>query len=212
MVIQPFNNNATSLQLPHKIIKYELKNNKNSFRQKLNLFQNSNSLISKIRERQGKNFRFFPEDSSLGHLNAMKNFLTSVFSLSTTNQHRRVGHSNMIEVQNVTIELAIFVGEFFFKMNKICIYQFVFSDQHLYRSLKETFPEETEKNVINVVDAMMNAVQILYDDDSLEHRVNLAIKRLEVMGEDLKEYEESKNVQELLRDFCKVRQKFVTES
>ena len=112
MVIQPFNNNATSLQLPHKIIKYELKNNKNSFRQKLNLFQNSNSLISKIRERQGKNFRFFPEDSSIGHLDAMKNFLTSVFSLSTTNQHRRVGHSNMIEVQNVTIELAIFVGEF----------------------------------------------------------------------------------------------------
>ena len=101
---------------------------------------------------------------------------------------------------------------FFFKMNKICIYQFVFSDEHLYRSLKETFPEETEKNVINVVDAMMNAVQILYDDDSLEHRVNLAIKRLEVMGEDIKEYEESKNVQELLRDFCKVRQKFVTES
>ena len=97
-------------------------------------------------------------------------------------------------------------------MNKICIYQFVFSDQHLYRSLKETFPEETEKNVINVVDAMMNAVQILYDDDSLEHRVNLAIKRLEVMGEDLKEYEESKNVQELLRDFCKIRQNFLTKS
>ena len=114
MVIQPFNNNATSLQLPHKIIKYELKNNKNSFRQKLNLFQNSNSLISKIRERQGKNFRFFPEDS-ISQLNTMKNFLTSVFSLSTTNQHRRVGHSNMIEVQNVTIELAIFVGEFFKK-------------------------------------------------------------------------------------------------
>ena len=114
MVIQPFNNNATSLQLPHKIIKYEPKNNKNSFRQKLNLFQNSNSLISKIRERQGKNFRFFPaEDSMGGHLNAMKNFLTSVFSLSTTNQHRRVGHSNIIEVQNVTIELAIFVGEYF---------------------------------------------------------------------------------------------------
>ena len=89
-------------------------------------------------------------------------------------------------------------------MTKFCTYQFVFSDQHLYRSLKETFPEETEKNVINVVDAMMNAVQILYDDDSLEHRVNLAIKRIEVMGEDLNEYDESKNVQELLRDFCKV--------
>ena len=89
---------------------------------------------------------------------------------------------------------------------------FGFSDRHLYRSLKETFPEETEKNVINVVDAMMNAVQILYDDDSLEHRVNLAIKRLEVMGEDLREYEESKNVQELLRDFCKVRQNFLTKS
>ena len=59
---------------------------------------------------------------------------------------------------------------------------------------------------------MMNAVQILYDDDSIEHRVNLAIKRIEVMGEDLKEYDESKNVQELLRDFCKVKQSLSTES
>ena len=41
-------------------------------------------------------------------------------------------------------------------MTKFCTYQFVFSDQHLYRSLKETFPEETKKNVINVVDAIVS--------------------------------------------------------
>ena len=87
----------------------------------------------------------------------------------------------------MTIELAIFV------------------DKHLYRTLKNTFPENTEKHVINVVDAMMNAVQILYDDQSLEHRINIVIKRIEVMkDDDLEEFKESTNVQELLRNFCKV--------
>ena len=78
-------------------------------------------------------------------------------------------------------------------------------DKHLYRTLKNTFPENTEKHVINVVDAMMNAVQILYDDQSLEHRINIVIKRIEVMkDDDLEEFKESTNVQELLRNFCKV--------
>ena len=59
--------------------------------------------------------------------------------------HRRVGN----EYQNITIEMAIFV------------------DKSLYQALKKTFSDNTDEHVVNVVTAMMNAVQILFDDKAL---------------------------------------------
>lgn len=47
--------------------------------------------------------------------------------------------------------------------------------------------------------------RILFDDDSLEHKVNFEIKRIELMKDDMKEYHETADIQNLLRSFCKVR-------
>ena len=51
--------------------------------------------------------------------------------------------------KNLTLELAIFV------------------DKSLHQTLKSTFPENTDNHIISVITAMMNAVQILFNDDSL---------------------------------------------
>ena len=142
-VVQPLDN-VTSLDQPHVVIRYEPKEStKKSLLEHLHLFKSQN-LIEKIRERQGKKFRFFPE-RTVSHFNAMKSFLNSVFSLSPYNEEyykRRMDHrKNTAYLHNVTIELAIFV------------------DRHLYQSLKTTFPENSDKHVVNVVSAMINAVQ-----------------------------------------------------
>ena len=48
---------------------------------------------------------------------------------------------------------------------------FVFIDRDLYKLMEENFPEDTEENIIQVVMAMINAVQLLYNDDSLHGNI-----------------------------------------
>ena len=91
------------------------------------------------------------------------------------------------EYQNVTIEMAIFV------------------DSSLYQALKKTFPDSTNDHVVNVVTAMMNAVQILFDDEALGHKVTLVVKRLEVLkDQNPKDLPSNENIEKMLDEFCKV--------
>ena len=125
-------------------------------------------------------------------LTAMKNFLVSLFSsganrdktVADNEENRRAGTN----YQNVTIELAVFV------------------DSSLFRGLKETFPDDTDRHVVNVVSAMLNAVQILFDDEALGHKVALLIKRIEVMKEEPNDLGMSDDIETLLTNFCQWQQ------
>ena len=74
-----------------------------------------------------------------------------------------------------------------------------------YQALKKTFPENTDEHVVNVVTAMMNAVQILFDDQALGHKVTLVIKRLEVLkDQNPKDLLSNDDIEKMLDGFCKV--------
>ena len=107
MVIQPFNSNATSLQLPHVIIKYEIReNNRRSFKNTLKFIKNK-KWITEMRERQSKNFRFFPE-GNIGHFDALKNFLKSVFFLSTDQYYYQSPHRNYNQITHFECSMVWF--------------------------------------------------------------------------------------------------------
>ena len=81
----------------------------------------------------------------------------------------------------------------------------IFVDSSLYQALKKTFPDNTNDHVINVVTAMMNAVQILFDDEALGHKVTLVVKRLEVLkDQNPKDLPSNENIEKMLDEFCKV--------
>ena len=81
---------------------------------------------------------------------------------------------------------------------------FVFIDRDLYKLMEENFPEDTEENIIQVVLAMINAVQLLYNDDSLDVDIQFMIKRLEILQTDPPKLERSYNIDRYLASFCKV--------
>ena len=70
--------------------------------------------------------------------------------------------------------------------------------------MEENFPEDTEENIIQVVLAMINAVQLLYNDDSLDVDIQFLIKRLEILQTDPPKLERSYNIDRYLASFCKV--------
>ena len=81
----------------------------------------------------------------------------------------------------------------------------IFVDSSLYQALKKTFPDNTNDHVINVVTAMMNAVQILFDDEALGHKITLVVKRLEVLkDQNPKDLPSNENIEKMLDGFCKV--------
>ena len=82
---------------------------------------------------------------------------------------------------------------------------FVFIDRDLYKLMEENFPEDTEENIIQVVLAMINAVQLLYNDDSLDVDIQFLIKRLEILQTDPPKLERSYNIDRYLASFCKVK-------
>jgi hypothetical protein len=159
-----------------------------SFAKRLFKDGESRRLLKNMREHHGRTFRIFPE-STATHFNALKTFLSSLLTSSMLQKNeqtsRRVGQDEG-EPQDVTIELAIFV------------------DKELYSTLKQTFPQDTDTHVINVVTAMMNAVQILFDDGALGHKITLVINRLEIMHDEPSGLTKSRDVQQLLDSFCKV--------
>ena len=81
----------------------------------------------------------------------------------------------------------------------------IFVDKSLYQALKKTFSDNTDEHVVNVVTAMMNAVQILFDDKALGHKVTLVIKRLEVLkDQNPKDLLSNEDIEKMLDGFCKV--------
>ncbi len=109
------------------------------------------------------------------------------------------------DTSEITIEIAIFV------------------DKDLFQTLKDTFPQDTEEQVVNVVTAMMDAVsiisamigqlfkylfqvQILFEDGSLGSNIKLALKRIEIMRDDPDGLERSSDIQKFLDSFCQVGQ------
>lgn len=60
----------------------------------------------------------------------------------------------------------------------------VFVDKDLFKHMQSNFPDDTHGEVVRIVLAMINAVQLLYQDPSLGHRVDFVLKRLEVLETD----------------------------
>lgn len=178
-VIKPFSSLQLRHESPHVLIKYKSKPVDSSL--SLRIFQSQSDdqsrILSSLR-RKSRNFSIFPQ------LTAMKNFIFSLFSSNVGSENNRRKDQTYL---NATIELAIFV------------------DQKLYNSLKRTFPQDTERHVVNVVSAMMNAVQILFDDEALGHKIRLVIKRLEVLNDEPEGLEMDQDIEKLLKNFCKVR-------
>jgi len=93
-------------------------------------------------------------------------------------------------------------GEFFVELA-------IFIDRDLFKLMEENFPEDTEENIIQVVMAMINAVQLLYNDESLDVDIRFLIKRLEILQTDPPKLERSYNIDRYLASFCKVRYPYI---
>ncbi len=79
----------------------------------------------------------------------------------------------------------------------------VFVDKDLYKHMKQNFPEDTRGEVTRIVLAMINAVQLLYQDPSLGHRVDFVLKRLEVLETDPPTLIRPYDIDRFLTNFCK---------
>ncbi|KAG7165213.1 A disintegrin and metalloproteinase with thrombospondin motifs adt-1-like 3 [Homarus americanus] len=78
----------------------------------------------------------------------------------------------------------------------------VFVDQDLYRHMHDNFPRDTEDQVLKVVLAMVNAVQLLYNDASLGHSVKFVLKRLEILYSDPSGLRRPNDIDTFLTNFC----------
>lgn len=79
----------------------------------------------------------------------------------------------------------------------------VFVDKDLYAHMKSNFPEDTHGEVSRIVLAMINAVQLLYNDPSLGHQVDFVLKRLEVLEDDPPGLLRPYDIDRFLTNFCK---------
>lgn len=79
----------------------------------------------------------------------------------------------------------------------------VFVDKDLYKHMQQNFPEDTQGEVTRIVLAMINAVQLLYQDPSLGHRVDFVLKRLEVLETDPPTLIRPYDIDRFLTNFCK---------
>ena len=78
----------------------------------------------------------------------------------------------------------------------------IFVDRDLHKYMEENFPEDTDEHVIQVVLAMINAVQLLYSDPTLGAKVEFLIKRLEILQTDPRDLARSYNIDRYLASFC----------
>ncbi|XP_063229132.1 A disintegrin and metalloproteinase with thrombospondin motifs adt-1 [Bacillus rossius redtenbacheri] len=64
------------------------------------------------------------------------------------------------------------------------------------------YPDDTERELVRVVLAMVNAVQLLYHDPSLERQVNFVLKRVEILHVDPAGLRRSHDIDLFLSSFC----------
>ncbi|KDR17787.1 A disintegrin and metalloproteinase with thrombospondin motifs 18 [Zootermopsis nevadensis] len=78
----------------------------------------------------------------------------------------------------------------------------VFVDKDLYQHMALNFPADTERELVRVVLAMINAVQLLYHDPSLGRQVNFVLKRLEILHADPASLQRPHDIDRFLSSFC----------
>ncbi|XP_068083520.1 A disintegrin and metalloproteinase with thrombospondin motifs adt-1 [Anabrus simplex] len=78
----------------------------------------------------------------------------------------------------------------------------VFIDRDLFQHMTINFPTDTERELVRVVLAMINAVQLLYQDPSLGRKVNFVLKRLEILHSDPSTLQRHHNIDSYLSSFC----------
>ncbi|XP_023320697.1 A disintegrin and metalloproteinase with thrombospondin motifs 18 isoform X2 [Eurytemora carolleeae] len=78
----------------------------------------------------------------------------------------------------------------------------VFIDRDLHRYMAENFPLNTDENIVQVVLAIINAVELLYSDPSLGVNMKFLIKRLEILQADPPGLVRSYDIDRYLHSFC----------
>ncbi|XP_068620634.1 A disintegrin and metalloproteinase with thrombospondin motifs 16-like [Battus philenor] len=78
----------------------------------------------------------------------------------------------------------------------------VFVDRDLYKHMTVNFPNDTERELVRFVLAMINAVQLIYHDPSLGKSVNFILKRLEILHEDPVNLKRPHDIDRFLSNFC----------
>ncbi|XP_037090795.1 uncharacterized protein LOC119111074 [Pollicipes pollicipes] len=89
----------------------------------------------------------------------------------------------------LTIELAVFV------------------DLALQKQMKDLYGEHTDNEITRFVMAMVNAMELLYDDSSLERKIRFVLKRLELLETAPAELEQQRDINAFLTSFCKWQQR-----
>ncbi|XP_047739971.1 uncharacterized protein LOC108672601 [Hyalella azteca] len=79
----------------------------------------------------------------------------------------------------------------------------VFVDKDLAEHMENYFPTDSEEQLVQVVLAMVNAVQLLYTEKSLGVEVHFIIKRLEVLHEDPVGLHRPHDIDIYLTNFCR---------
>ena len=123
---------------------------------------------------------YFPNEIENNFYLKSRNYFPGTADTSTENWMKRIGKLD----GEYFIELAIFI------------------DRDLFKLMEENFPEDTDEHVIQVVLAMINAVQLLYSDPTLGAKVEFLIKRLEILQTDPRDLARSYNIDRYLASFC----------
>ncbi|KAF2369048.1 Peptidase M12B ADAM/reprolysin [Trinorchestia longiramus] len=79
----------------------------------------------------------------------------------------------------------------------------VFVDKDLARHMENYFPRDSQEQLVQVVLAMVNAVQLLYSEGSLGVEVHFIIKRLEILHEDPAGLHRPHDIDIYLTNFCR---------
>ena len=89
--------------------------------------------------------------------------MTTIFNSSSS--HSRPGLTRSIQEypDTVTVETAVFI------------------DESLYNSMKKTFSDDNEEQIINYVLTIMNAVQLLFKQPSLGVNVEISVVLLDIL-------------------------------
>ncbi|XP_046752796.1 A disintegrin and metalloproteinase with thrombospondin motifs adt-1-like isoform X1 [Diprion similis] len=78
----------------------------------------------------------------------------------------------------------------------------VFVDRDLYHHMARNYPQNTERELVRFVLAMINAVQLLYHDSSLGQIVNFVLKRLEILHVEPAGLNRPHDIDKYLSSFC----------
>ncbi|XP_043226943.1 A disintegrin and metalloproteinase with thrombospondin motifs adt-1-like [Amphibalanus amphitrite] len=88
----------------------------------------------------------------------------------------------------LTIELAVYV------------------DLPLQKQMTDLYGKHTDEEITNFVMAMVNAMELLYDDSSLERKIRFVLKRLELLKTNKAELKQQRDINAFLTSFCQWQQ------